>query len=131
MFDETKLPNMLRIAKKMANLSSGDYMLGAVVMKSGRVMGKGFNKYNAINAMARRFFGHPTIHAEIAAMSNAPHGSLNGASIWVYRTRRDGSPGLSFPCARCQVALKKFGIRRVIYSIPDYPYYMEIKCTNL
>ena len=39
MFDETMLPSMLKIAKKMANLSSGDYMLGAVVMKSGRVLG--------------------------------------------------------------------------------------------
>lgn len=124
MYTDELIPNMLSLAKKMALQSEGEYRLGSVLVKSGRVLAKGVNKYNAINALAWKFFGYQTIHAEIDAMNKVwDKRNIRGSVLYVFRTRKNGDPGNSRPCVRCQNALKTLGVHKIVYSIPDYPYF--------
>jgi tRNA(Arg) A34 adenosine deaminase TadA len=58
-------------------------------------------------------------HAEIAAMRKAKRilPSLKGCTVRSYMFKvKSGVPGPSKPCAKCDLALRQEGIRRVFYS---------------
>lgn len=57
----------------------------------------------------------PDHHAEIRAMAKVPPSSLVGATIYVARSCR-GKWGDSRPCSSCDRAIRKAGIKRVIYT---------------
>ena len=84
------------------------------------------NRTHAIGAAARRHDGvwvvakngaseqvQPSAHAEIRVLRKAGY----GASLYVARMRKDGTPGLARPCARCLASLRPRGISRVYYTI--------------
>lgn len=121
------LPRGLQIAREMAWKSNEPYLLGSMLMNSGKVISKGFNRYNGTNAIVRKFFNHHTIHAEADALFRAPSNLIRGGTIYVYRTRRDNTPGSAKPCLRCQMMLKEMGIRKAVYSIEMYPYFEEMR----
>lgn len=115
---------MLLNAKKMAMLSSGEYRLGSILVKSGRILARGLNKYNAINELAWKYFGYQTIHAEIDALNQVwDKRNIKGATLFVFRTKKNGDPGNSRPCNRCLNAIRDLGVRKIVYSIPEYPYF--------
>lgn len=121
------LPRGLQIANVMAWKSNEPYLLGAVLMNSGKLISKGYNRYNGTNAIVRKYFNHHTIHAEADALFRAPSSLIRGGTIYVYRTRRDGTPGVSKPCPRCQIMLRELGIKKAIYSIEIAPYFEEMR----
>ena len=123
MSETIELPGFLSLAKKTAYLSTGEYRLGSVIAKNGRMMAKGFNKYNHMNALAREFFRYSTVHAEIDALFRMDRNQIPGSTIYVFRVRKDGSPGSSLPCYRCLNAMRSLGVRRIVYSTTEYPYY--------
>ena len=55
-----------------------------------------------------------SIHAEIKALS--PVADPKGATLYVARINREGTPLLSRPCVRCEVALDSLGIKRVVHT---------------
>lgn len=123
--ESIKLPSFLNLAKKMANESSAPFKLGSVFVKSGRVFSKGFNKYDGINYLARRFFAYPTIHAEIDSLKRVSLGCIRGGILYVFRATKDGMPAMAKPCIRCQRALRILGVKKIIYSTKEYPFYKE------
>lgn len=123
MNETIELPGFLSLAKKMASLSTGEYKLGSVLSKNGRMMSKGFNKYDHMNSLAREFFKYSTVHAEIDALFKIERTMIPGCIMYVFRIRKDGSPGSSKPCLRCLNALKSLGVKRVVYSITEFPYF--------
>jgi deoxycytidylate deaminase len=118
-----KLPSFLNLAKKMAFLSSGDYRLGSVVIKAGRVLAKGINRYWNSNSLSKEFFKFNTVHAEMDSLGKLERENIKGTILYVARVRKDGSFGCSKPCSRCQKALKALGVRKIVYSTEEYPYF--------
>ena len=117
------MQNYLNIARKAAGNSQETFQIGSCFVKSGRVLSTGFNSLNKSNALVRKYFHYPTLHAEIAALSKLDPDMIRDGTLYVYRLRKTGKAGLSKPCHRCQIALRELGIKRIVYSTDEAPYY--------
>lgn len=107
----------LNVARYFATKSKSRNTHGAVVVKSGRVVGTGFNKDR----------NHPRIvspehiktdcsfHAEEIAIRDAGD-NISGAKIYVARVNRHGKDRDSQPCPRCMSLIKSVGIKKIIYT---------------
>lgn len=94
------------LAASASNLDRWQYILGAVVVKGGRVLSVGTNDYDK------------GLHAEAAAL--AKHRDVVGADIYVARHRRGGcGVGMARPCQACQKKLADAGIYRVFFTTDD------------
>jgi pyrimidine deaminase RibD-like protein len=81
---------------------------GAVVVKGGRILGKGANCY--VRGM----------HAEECALGEGTWiNQLKGATLYVVRLRKQQKYGLSRPCPECMKLIRQYGIRQIIYSTND------------
>lgn len=101
----------LDTARKIANKSTMNFKLAALIVKGGNIRGVGFNHYT------RNAFPKST-HAEVDAIQNAGDGA-NNATIWVFRFGRNGGLALAKPCKDCIVALNLAGIKEIVYSTKD------------
>jgi deoxycytidylate deaminase len=107
----------LSVARYFATKSKSRNTHGAVVVKSGRVMGTGFNRDR----------NHPRIidpdrikmdcsfHAEEVAIRDAGE-NLKGAKIYVARVNKHGHDRDSRPCPKCLALIKLAGIKKIIYT---------------
>ena len=110
--------SFLNMAMYFAEKSAERRKHGAVVVKGGRVVGTGFNKFK----------NHPTIiqtelikshcsrHAEQVAIHQAGR-NAKGAIIYVARVSKKGEDRNSRPCNLCYSLIKKVGIKQVIYTM--------------
>ena len=117
----------LRIARKCALESSAPFKLGAALAKSGRLISFGHNKYNMSSWVARKYFKFASVHAECDAIRKAFSSDLRGAVLYIVRLKRNGSYGFSKPCVRCLRVLQECGIKRMVYSTEQSPFYIEEK----
>lgn len=88
---------------------------GAVVVKNGNVISRGFNK-QIVNCKNYKI----SIHAEVDAISNCyPKTRLNNAVLFVVRisSALDGELMFSKPCKHCTKYLKNRPLAGVYYSI--------------
>jgi tRNA(Arg) A34 adenosine deaminase TadA len=102
-------------ALKQSFKSSHKYTLGAVVVKRGKIIGRGHNSVVYTGSERPRLNG---IHAEIAAINRTKAGDRQDAVMYVVRYRKCGVLGCAKPCEACEKVLRKLGIRAVWYS--DY-----------
>ena len=109
--DEYPLKKFLQIAYDVAATSKCRQKHGAVVIKRGQVRSVAANQRRGLVTDA---YPH-TIHAEELALLRAGSTSA-GATLLVARVNRAGELRLSAPCRRCQGAIERAGIRRVIYT---------------
>ena len=109
-------------ARKESKLSSLRIKVGAVITKGGSVISFGYNQDKS-HPLVNTF----SLHAEAAAiLARRYHlGSLNGATIWVYRETADEIPAMAKPCEDCLRLIIASGIKRVLYSTSDPPYYFD------
>lgn len=111
---------IIELAIKEAEKVAFKFRVGAVIYHRARyVVGRGYNKPHKTHP--KSFHPYKTIHAEFDAILNL--GSyesgiweLDGASIYVHRLKKDGSPGLAKPCEACATMLAWAGIKNVYYS---------------
>lgn len=107
----------LNVARLLAERSEEKKKHGALVVKSGRVVGYGFNKFkNHPDLIPEELIKvHCSRHAEEVAIKNA---GLNakGATLYVARINKQGLDRDSKPCAICSDLIKQSGIKRVIYT---------------
>lgn len=103
MTDETLMQEALRLAAEAAK--AGEVPVGAVVVREGRIIGRGFNA-----PISSR---DPTAHAEIRALREAAGAlgnyRLTGCDLYVTLE----------PCAMCAGAILHARIRRLIYGAAD------------
>lgn len=94
----------LELARQAASL--GEVPVGALVVKDGEIVGRGFNRPIASD--------DPTAHAEIMALrdaaSNLGNYRLPGCTLYVTLE----------PCAMCSGAIMHARIARVVYGAGDY-----------
>jgi tRNA(adenine34) deaminase len=101
--DELFMEEALREAQRA--LALGEVPVGAIVVKDGRIVGRGCN---------RPITDHdPTAHAEILALREAGHavGNYRLTDCDLYVTVE--------PCAMCAGAITHARIRRLIYGAED------------
>ena len=112
-------------AKAVSELSDHHHRLGCVVVNKHRIISSGHNSDTRCHRIQAELdmdrHGVPCpgkIHAETAAL--LPYlnskGSIDGASIYIYREHRDGSPAKARPCPSCMKLIKQCGIRRIYYT---------------
>lgn len=99
-------------ALELAKESEHNFKHGAVLVKSGKVVSEGMNKYSKIPVP-----GVGSIHAEHSALqAYSKHKAfIRDSTIYIARQASYG-PAMSKPCPRCLILLKNVGIKRVIYT---------------
>jgi deoxycytidylate deaminase len=115
-----------RLARNTSRYSECGVRVGAVIAKKSPIS-VGFN----VNRTHPRY-NNPdmslgvSIHAEMAALISAGM-KVDGCDIYVYRELDSGIPGLAKPCGMCYNELKKHGIKKIYYSIGEFPYWKCVK----
>lgn len=107
-----------------------EYQLCAVIVRGGRILSVGFNSRS--NSALQEFYKDKsqqdhstTLHSEVAAVLGARRKiDLNGAKIYVVRrlacdTAERPVFGMARPCITCQTVLFKYGIKKMVYTIPN------------
>jgi tRNA(adenine34) deaminase len=102
-FDERWMQEALRLAHQAE--AAGEVPVGAVVVKDGVIIGRGFNQ--PISAH------DPTAHAEIIAMREAARTLKN------YRLTDAVLYVTLEPCAMCAGAMVHARIKRLVFGAPD------------
>lgn len=100
----------------------GNQTLAACIVKKNKIAAFGNNK-NKTHPLQSKFTKHPQalyLHAEIDAIKNTikRYGVdyLVGSTLYVARTKKNGSEGLAKPCKGCMQAIESFGIAEVVYT---------------
>lgn len=100
----------------MATKSTATKRHGCIIVKGGRVIGRGYNVYKTNPFIAsENHMDRCSVHAEVAAIKNV-RGSLKGATIYVARINKRGEVRYSKPCSNCQSVINECGIRKVLWS---------------
>lgn len=107
----------LSLARYFAGKSTSRRQHGAVIVKSGRVLGTGFNKNtnNPYSVSPEHIKTNCSRHAEIEAIRDA-NWNVKGAILYVARVNNQGLDRNSKPCNRCQVVIDETQIKKVIYT---------------
>lgn len=122
---ETRLSNkqrkMLNLAAKVAETSELSQQHGAVIVKSGRVISVGVNKWrNKAFVVMTHPYPNPdslslSYHAEVDALNRAGD-ALNGAIIYIARINTGKEHKFSRPCKNCMRAIHAAGIKKIVYT---------------
>jgi len=104
--------SFLTLAGKVASLSEHHrFRLGAVVVKSGRVLSQGVN-------VAKKGPDTPpfreSVHAEVNAMRGV--NGIEGATVYVARLDACDDLVMAKPCEYCITHMKNNFVRRVVFS---------------
>lgn len=111
--DKTRLSR----AMKAAELSEANQRHGAMIYRGGAVISVGINVVRNNPFFVGEDTINPNHHAETMAIrACSPDADLSNAVIYVARVNRRGKPLMSKPCATCQEAIEKAGIKRVVYT---------------
>jgi len=103
--------------------SSYHQRLGAVIYDKKRIISVGYNQpERSVKNHHPKFRKHSTsIHAEVAAILRARQ-NLKGMSILVVRLNNNKQFRMARPCDHCMAYLDFVGIKKVTYSINEWPY---------
>lgn len=112
-----KETSFLAVAKYFAAKSQSRQKHGAIVVKSGRVLGTGYNKdkNNPMQVSPEHIKTHCSRHAEVEAIRDAGF-DVGGAILYVARVNRQGTALNSKPCKYCQAVIESTQIKKVIYT---------------
>ena len=107
----------MNVARFLATKSDLRHKHGAVVVKSGRVLGLGYNKRRnhprvIMDGRHRLDSGY---HAEAVAIKDAGD-NVRGATIFVARVNKQGDDLMSKPCEHCQELIQESGIKNVLWT---------------
>lgn len=111
----------LNLANSVALCSDYRVKMGAVIVSHGRPISIGYNQETTHPKLI--FDRCATVHAEVNALFHARKNELSGATAYVYRNK-NGNPSLARPCNNCYKKLKEYGIKKIIYSTEEYPYFL-------
>lgn len=124
-----KLPNCFRLAKKVSSLSDHpQHKLGAVILINRKPVSVGYNKLYKTHPIMKKYGSLRTLHAELSAILQIQNKALlQGATMVVYRSDKQGNPKNARPCSTCEEILKSFGITKTIYTVENGYRVEEIK----
>lgn len=121
--------NGIILAREMFKLSPyNEIHIGASIMKKKKVLALGVNqpkthpRQQMFNKLRDGFKPNwkGFLHAEMDALRHVDNpDDLIGSTIYVYREHHDGKFGMCRPCKACMAAIKKSGIKTIIYTSRD------------
>lgn len=114
-----------RSAEAISKLSDHRYQIGCVIVNGHKLISSGCNTHTKKHAFQAQLdkdnfscecAGY--LHAETDALLPLikTKTDLSRATIYTFRRDRCGNLGLSRPCDRCMLMIKKLGIKKVKYS---------------
>lgn len=108
--------SLLRLAMRVAESSECTTKHGAVLVKGGRVLSLGVNRWRNHPSVCTKdtVRENCSVHAEVDALSRVT--DSRGAVLYIARVGRKGLPLLSKPCPRCYDRLEKAGVKRIVYT---------------
>lgn len=117
--------HFLMQCQKLSKTSREKFKVGSIIVKGNRILSMGVNSSKTNPKSNSRFKGRC---AEFNAVFGAGLNELRGATAFVYRGTKDGCPGNSKPCQSCHNLLRKTKIKKVYFSIAEFPFwsYYEI-----
>lgn len=86
--------------------------MGCVIVRGNTVLGTGHNLVRTHPKSPHKF---KTIHAEFMAAINSEF-KIEGATVYVFRQCKDGTPAMAKPCSACWKFLHECGVKAVVYS---------------
>lgn len=114
-------------AKAVSELSDHpSQKLGCVVVNKHKIISSGFNsnvKCHKIQAeLDTKMFGEccpGKLHSEVSSLLPLIKSGvdLSKASIFVYRSHKDGSAAMAKPCKRCEHLIRQCKIKKIYYTI--------------
>jgi len=115
------MENEIEIVINQAEKSPMQYRHGAILIKRGDILGKGYNIpcLPASSRMKNMFLPdrkRPSIHAELSCLKGLRHDQIRGSTVFVVRVSKSGELKMSFPCKRCVSLLTRKGVKKVLYS---------------
>jgi len=112
--------SFLNMARYFAEKSEENKRHGAIVVKSGSVVGTGFNRFknHPHNIPEELIKVHCSRHAEEVALREAGKNS-RGAILYVARVNKQGVDRNSKPCHICDQLIKESGVKKVIYTVEE------------
>lgn len=110
----SKLIDSLEFLKKVARKSDVINKHSACVLKNGKILAYGVNKYFQIKVSDQKF--HIGVHAEMDAVSSCSFKYTKGADVLVIRVNKTNNLQYSRPCSVCIEKLQQKGIRKAYYS---------------
>ncbi len=93
------------------------HLIGCVITKKNRVVSVGFNQ---MKTHSKAPSPYRFLHAEAHAILGTPLSDLKGATVYVYRELKDGSPAMSRPCSYCLEMLRTVGIKKICFTNDGY-----------
>jgi tRNA(Arg) A34 adenosine deaminase TadA len=112
------ISSMLRFAKNVAKTSEHRYPMAAVIVHNGKPISVGINQIKTHPDAPRN-----GLHAECHAIKCSGKYDLAGATIFVYRQKRNGEVGMARPCPDCLKILKEKGFKYMYYTTNKYPFF--------
>lgn len=122
--------SMISAALRLAEQSDANQRHGAIVYRSGRVLGTGTNYMRNIPDYQIPY-EDISVHAEIAAAKRVSPEALRGATVYIARRGKCDVHAMSHPCPSCYEALKKMGVKRIVYSVCEDEREYQTKYENL
>ena len=113
----------LKYAVEEANRSLHKQKVGCIIFDKNRIVSRGYNHpQRAVKHLLPKFQRwEGSVHAEVAAIIGA-RTDLKGRDMLVVRVNGKNQLRLAKPCVHCLLYLDYVGIRRVYYSIDEFPY---------
>lgn len=108
----------IKMARHEARHSRSEWKIGAVVVKGGKVIGRGYNRFSAQSNKVELKLGIVlySLHAEMSAIMSSDT-ALQGAKIFVSGYKgKNGHRIYCRPCRHCMRMIQLCGIREVYYS---------------
>lgn len=117
----------IRLALKEAHKSTFKIQMGAVILRGGSVVSKGFNEIR-YHSLSSGYNWPTTMHAEASALHKLKKKGKNAAGLTMYvgRINRKGQQLLASPCECCVNTAKLFGIKKIVFTLSQEPWYDEI-----
>jgi deoxycytidylate deaminase len=123
-----QLHRFIKHAVEEAKRSNYYQKVGAIIFNKKIIISRGYNQSQRsckhLNPIFQKWPG--TIHAEIDAVIKA-RTDIRNMSILVVRVNRHNQLRLAKPCNWCQMYLEYVGIKKIIYSLSEFPYLTEMK----
>lgn len=113
----TSKRKFIQKAAELAEFSDCPKRHGCVVVRSGVIVGRGWNKHrNSVNILApEHILTGSSVHAERMALKAAGE-NAKGADIYVVRIGVRGDLLLSRPCNLCYAEIIKSGVTEIYHT---------------
>jgi deoxycytidylate deaminase len=121
-----KYPQFLT-AYNEAQKSDYQQRLGSVCCNKRKVLSTGYNQIRYCGRGNKYAKFEETLHAERDCLRKLDKEIVKGKTLFILRVKKNNDLALAKPCDQCMWMIRELGIREVIYTVPEYPYYERIK----